>query len=69
MSCTHHAPRCAEIQVRPSREWWLPRTGAERTEVREQMHDHENRIVFRKDHASNKSATASFARPRGRAAL
>ncbi|RJT41948.1 hypothetical protein D3227_04475 [Mesorhizobium waimense] len=23
-------PRCAEIQVRPSRKWWVPRTGAER---------------------------------------
>ncbi|RWL37867.1 MAG: hypothetical protein EOR61_33075, partial [Mesorhizobium sp.] len=25
------ALRCAEIQVRPSRKWWLPRIGAERT--------------------------------------
>jgi hypothetical protein len=25
------APGFAEIQVRPSREWWVPRTGAERT--------------------------------------
>ncbi|TIN29976.1 MAG: hypothetical protein E5Y31_09740 [Mesorhizobium sp.] len=25
------ALRCVEIQVRPSRKWWLPRTGAERT--------------------------------------
>ncbi|TPN98130.1 hypothetical protein FJ980_25185 [Mesorhizobium sp. B1-1-5] len=26
---------CVEIQVRPSRERWFPRTGAERTKVRE----------------------------------
>src|SRR5580765_6765827 len=30
-----YAPRCVEIQVRPSRGWWLSRTGAERTQVRE----------------------------------
>ncbi|RWA69518.1 MAG: hypothetical protein EOQ30_30910 [Mesorhizobium sp.] len=25
------SPGSAEIQVRPSRKWWFPRTGAERT--------------------------------------
>ncbi|TIL92217.1 MAG: hypothetical protein E5Y32_16680 [Mesorhizobium sp.] len=34
-SKVQNARGCVEIQDRPSREWWLPRTGAERTWVRE----------------------------------
>ncbi|TPJ55462.1 hypothetical protein FJ471_24970 [Mesorhizobium sp. B2-7-1] len=34
-TCRFGRLRCVEIQVRPSRKWWLARTGAERTKVRE----------------------------------